>query len=181
MVRLAVRVARLHDGELRVDLDHADPAVLPPVGRLPHLPHPGGLLLTSRVSSRCGGGEAVDLLLGHVGVLLSLGGGGAAPVAAARRRVAGGLPALVRLADWLRWQVVGEAGAGVPAAVAGWVDHGGSSAQSGCVVCPPAMAAGASGWLHTGQLSSPSGEINFGFFGGGVSSPVRTSPPRRPI
>jgi len=31
-----------------------------------------GLLLTSRVSSRCGGGEAVDPLFGHVGVLLSL-------------------------------------------------------------------------------------------------------------
>src|SRR5690606_31122598 len=42
------------------------------------------------------------------------GGGGAAPVAAARRRVAGGLPALVRLGDRLRWQVVGEAGTGVP-------------------------------------------------------------------
>src|SRR5690606_104265 len=52
-------------------------------------------------------------------------GGGAAPVAAARRRVAGGLPALVRLGDRLRWQVAGEAAAGVPAALAArWGDGG---------------------------------------------------------
>src|SRR5690606_40869261 len=53
------------------------------------------------------------------------GGGGAAPVAAARRRVAGGLPALVWLGDRLRWQVVGEAGVGEPAAVAGRWGGGG--------------------------------------------------------
>src|SRR5690606_21172908 len=52
-------------------------------------------------------------------------GGGAAPVAAARCRVAGGLPALVWLGDRLRWQVVGEAGVGEPAAVAGRWGGGG--------------------------------------------------------